>query len=137
MEISMKITVRGWSRDMGHTTIVAHDVSEMRFDKSGAHYNGSPVIFSNFPEIQILWHKNLKLTGDYLVSLALDRHEVLRLFKLTFGSDLGPRLVEEHGFTVSPALAKLILRTVKLPDLTLGDLVAMQAAASEKISTGT
>jgi hypothetical protein len=38
-------------------------------------------------------------------------------------------LVEEYGLTFSPEVAKSILKTVKLTDLTVGDLVEMNSAA--------
>jgi hypothetical protein len=46
-------------------------------------------------------------------------------------------LIERHGFTMSPEFIKAALRTVKLTDLTLGDLVAMNSApAAEETTPG-
>ncbi len=51
--------------------------------------------------------------------------DILRLFKARFGGVLNSSLIENEGFTMSPEFVKAALRTVKLTDLTLGDLAAM------------
>lgn len=40
-------------------------------------------------------------------------------------------LIDEWKFTMSPELVKQALKTIKLTELTLGDLVAMNIASAE------
>jgi hypothetical protein len=96
-------------------------------------YKGKGLFHSyNGPEVH--WGQELKMTGDYRVELKFSNRDVFQLFKAMNGTTLDVDLLDDHGFTVSPALRQRILRTVKLADLTLADLTGMNegpTAASE------
>jgi hypothetical protein len=62
--------------------------------------------------------------------LELSSDDIVHLFKSRFGSELKPWLLKE-GFTVSPELAKRILSTVKLTDVTLGQLMEMSSGSED------
>ncbi|MCG2665944.1 hypothetical protein ACFPFP_03250 [Bradyrhizobium sp. GCM10023182] len=125
----MEITVRGWSRDMGETKIANHFLPGVEYREDGTAYRDKPVMYNSGCGITVAWYQPLKLTGNYRMEVGLTRNDVMRLFKATFGSELQQSLVENHGLTFSPELVKAMLKTVKLTDLTLGDLVGMNAAA--------
>jgi hypothetical protein len=84
--------------------------------------------------VTVAWYQPLKLTGNYRMEVEFSYYDVKKLFGSTFGWVLNSSLIEEDGFTMSPEFVKAVLRTVKLTDLTLGDLVAMNSApaADEK-----
>lgn len=133
----MKITVRGWGRDMGTKIIADHELKCLSIsrDISRTVRRGDPGIFTSFGKVFVSWFQNLRLTGDYRMEIELSNDDILRLFKSKFGSELNEWLLEEEGFTVSPELTKRILRTVKLSDVTLGDLAAMNDATSNGSAT--
>jgi len=137
----MKITVRGWNRDMGETVIADHPLQavEYRYDDTRAYYN-KPVLYwqSSVAPMTVAWFQPMKLTGNYRMEIRFTRDDVMQLFKYFFlygGSQIDLDLVEEYGLTLSPELVKSILKKVKLPDLTLGDLMAMSAKKPEKPAT--
>jgi hypothetical protein len=125
----MKVTVQGWRRDMGTKELASHDLSELRISDEWVQTN-VPTIFRLQGELSVCWHQELKLTGNYRMQIQFSRSDVMRLFKSMFGSELSASLIEEHEFTISPQLKKAILRTVKLSDLTLGDVAAMIGSSS-------
>jgi len=132
----MKIKVRGWARDMGPTELVDIDVSEMSVSQDPQRYvyRNSPGLFTGFGHINIAWCQKMRQMGDYRMELELTSDDIIRLFKAKFGSELHASLLEEHGFTLSVVVTKSTQKTIKLSNITLGDLAAMQAdqAADEK-----
>jgi len=125
----MKISVRGWGRDMGETVIANHFLLTTEYNDDGTAYRDKPVLYKRGLGIIVAWFQSLKLTGNYRMQVELTKTDVMRLFKRLFGSEIQLSLVEEYGLTFSPEVAKSILKTVKLTDLTVGDLVEMNAAA--------
>jgi hypothetical protein len=95
-----------------------------------------PGIFGWRNRIFITWFQKLHLMGQYRMEVELSTNDILHLFKARFGTELRPWLLDE-GFTLSPEMAKHALKSVKLTDLTLGDLVAMNSseepATAEKL----
>jgi hypothetical protein len=73
--------------------------------------------------------------GDYRMELEFSNDDIVHLFKARFGRELREWLIDDEGFTVSPELTKRVLRTVKLSDVTLGDLAAMHADPTEASPT--
>ena len=127
----MKVTVRGWARDMGAKELAEFDLSDLRISRDGTAYRNTPVMYSRLGRVTVSWCQPMRYMGDYRMDLDFTADDVLKLFKANFGSELGASLIEEHDFTLSPELVKSILKSVKLSDLTLGDLAAMQAARVE------
>ena len=71
--------------------------------------------------------------GNFRMEMLLSGEDILRIFKARFGSELPDHFLDEgYDFTVSPALAKRVLRTIKLTDVTLGDLAEMSAQAPKE-----
>jgi hypothetical protein len=129
----MKITARGWGRNMGTNVLGDIPVSEMRLSKDQnqyLHWN-SHALFSTYPSVEVHWTQDIRLTGSYRMEIHFTRAEIVRLLKATMGTELDVDLVEQYGFTVSPELTRAILSKVKLTDLTVGDLVTMSSAASK------
>jgi hypothetical protein len=133
----MKITVRGWARDCGTTVLADHDLTtvEYKSDKSRSVWRDKPALFSPTGGVFVAWCQKFRHVGDYRMEIELTTEEVLHLFKLHFGTELEESHLDILGFTVSPELTKRILRTVKLSDVTLGDLAAMNTSAGEPPAT--
>lgn len=125
----MKISVRGWGRDMGTTTIANYSLLTTEYNDDEIAYRDKPVLYRYLGGITVAWFQSLKLTGNYRMEVELTKDDVMRLFKRLFGSEIQLGLVEKYGLTFSPEVAKSILKTVKLTDLTVGDLVEMNSAA--------
>jgi hypothetical protein len=123
----MKVTVRGWNRDMGETVIGTHFLPDAEYRDNGTAYRDEPTIYQWFGNITVAWFQPLKLTGKYRMEVQLTPDDVMKLFKCLFGGEIRPKLVERYGLTFSPEVAKSILKSIKLTDLTLGDLIAMSA----------
>lgn len=135
----MRVTARGWSRNMGTTEIADISVSDLKLkrdERKNLHW-GSSALFCSSPQygpflgVEIHWSKEMKMTGSYRMELKLTRSDILHLFRTVFGDELKVSLIEEHGFTVSPDLTKAMLKTVKLTDLTLGELLDMNDKAAK------
>jgi hypothetical protein len=131
----MKITVRGWGRDMGEKQIANHFLLTTEYKADGTVYRDTPILYKGAGNIIVAWFQRLKLTGHYRMEVQLSPTDVMTLFKCLFGSELDVKLIERYGLTFSPEATKAILRTVKLSDLTLGDLAAMGAASPEEPAT--
>ena len=133
----MKITVRGWSRDMGTKEVIDLRLAEVSLnnDRQRYIYREKPGIFTEPGRIFIAWFQQLRHMGDYRMEMELSNEDLLRLFKAKFGTELREWLVDDEGFTISAELTKRALRTVKLADVTLADLAAMSATASEEAAT--
>ena len=70
------------------------------------------------------------------MEIKFSKSDIFRLFRCMYGKELGADLIERYGFTVSEDLKKAVLKTVKLTDVTLGELVAMTGASAEgEVST--
>jgi hypothetical protein len=133
----MRITAHGWGRNMGDTVLADIDLSEKPLNKDERrtlHWTASELFWSRWgPEVH--WTQNIRMTGDYRVKVQFSNADVIRLLRASYGTVLGTDLIERHGFTISPELEKAILRKVKLTDLTLGDLIEMNAAEAEGSAT--
>lgn len=130
----MHIWARGWGRNMGKKEIAELNLPDLEVsrDQSKAIYSSKPGLFRTVTSVCVAWYQRLHFTGDYRVEVEFSRADILRLFKARFGTELDDWLIDEEGFTVSPDLTKRILRTVKLSDVTLGDLAAMNAESSDE-----
>jgi hypothetical protein len=124
----MKVSARGWGRDMGEKVLGNHFLLTMKLKTDGTTYRDEPVLYKNPGTVEVAWFQTMKLTGDYRMEVEFTRNDIMKLFKCMFGSELQQNLIEEWGLTFSPEVTKAILRTVKLSDLTLGDLAAMNTA---------
>ena len=69
------------------------------------------------------------------MEVQLSRDDIVKLFKEAFDGELRSFLIDEWKFTMSPELVKKALKTIKLTDVTLGDLVAMNSAPAEEPPT--
>lgn len=130
----MKITARGWSRNMGNTEIASIELSELGINRRSEYRSvgwNRPGLFDGMIRTFVAWGKDLRLTGSYRLEAEFSNSDILQLFKARFGSELSVSLLEEDGFTVSPEFEKAILSKVKLADVTLGDLMKMGVATSE------
>jgi hypothetical protein len=128
----MKVTVRGWARDMGEKEIGSFSVLMMDFSDSTTVYRDKPAMYipDNYHGgITVAWFQSLKLTGEYRLEAQFSRHDVMKLYKCVFGSELQLKDVEQYGLTFSDEVVQTMLKKIKLTDLTLGQLVAMNAAA--------
>jgi hypothetical protein len=134
----MKITARGWNRDMGSKELTCIDLSELEIktDESRTLWQHSPAMFLKryYLGVEVHWVQELKMTGNYRVAVHLSRSDVLQLFKAVFGTRPSANLLEQ-GFVVSDELKKAVLRTIKLTDLTLGELAAMGSQPIEQLPT--
>jgi hypothetical protein len=140
MEIKMRIYIRGWSRDMGEKELVSATSEELKISDDKERWvfrDKPPTIFRDapyskyptyYPRLHVAWHQKMQYMGDYRMAMELTRGDVLQLFKAMFGTELRAYMIEDEGFTVSEGLKNAVLKTVKLTDLTLGELAAMSAA---------
>ena len=124
----MEIKLRGWSRDMGTKTLVAHDLSQFRIsdDRNKSIRWTSPGLFARYGEITVSWGQDLKHQGSYRMDLTFTEGDIFKLFKASYGRELDVDLLEQ-GFTISEDLKKRILGEIKLADLTIGDLAKLGA----------
>jgi hypothetical protein len=137
----MKIEVRGWSRDMGTKELMECDLSETELsddEQRSVSRNSRPTIFIErllrrlyISRLHIAWHQKFQLMGNYRAEISMTRGDVLRLFKAMYGAELRAYHIEDLGFTISEDLKKAVLKTVKLTDLTLGELASMTAQDAE------
>ena len=106
----MQITVRGWGRDMGETTIIEQDLTELKLNKDErrtVYPNRPPELFRlRWSNVALHWFQKLRLTGNYRMELELSEADVLRLLKASYGTVLGADLIERYGFELSPELEK-------------------------------
>jgi hypothetical protein len=130
----MEISVRGWNRNMGTRKIADHRLSMMEVsnDPNKGVYFNQPGLFRSYGEVSVAWGYEFHLTGNYRVQVDFSRSDVLKLFKMMFGSELDVALLDAHGFTVSTDLQKRLISKMRLADLTIGDLVGLSASANEK-----
>jgi hypothetical protein len=129
----MRVTARGWNRDMGQNEIASMDLSQCSIRRDGTYsiHLHQTALNSPYSDVTVRWGKKLHLTGNYLMKLELTRDDVVQLFKASFGTELDVDLIERHGFTVSEELSRTVLGKVKLADLTLGDLAKIATASAE------
>jgi hypothetical protein len=130
----MRITARGWNRNMGSTEIANISISELPINRRDGNRHISfskPGLFDDIFRTWVAWGKNLTLGGNYRLEVEFFDSDILQLFKARFGSQLQQELLQEHGFTVSPEFEKVILSGVKLTDITLGDLMKMAGGSGE------
>jgi hypothetical protein len=91
----MRITVRGWGRDVGETEIMDGAVAD-RFLKRGKLYKGV-----DYPEdkrrtkVRILTSADLRLGGTYMLRVELSRKEIAELF---FDTHKGAMVRMIHSF---------------------------------------
>jgi len=115
---------------MGQTVIAAKELALAEYDQNGNIRSGDgnkPVLYRGYGGIVVAWFQPLRLTGNYRMEVRLSTWDVIRLFKSCFGSEITQHMVKDYGLTFSPEVVKSMLKTVKLADLTLADLFAIQA----------
>ena len=130
----MKLSARGWGRDMGPTEIMDdHSLSELGVSEEGGSFykNGTPAVFQSFFGVAVSWHRKLRLTGDYRLDLVLTYEDITMLFKAAFGEEITPSMLRRYGLKLSPELDKAALAKIKLGDLTLAELAALMKPTEE------
>jgi hypothetical protein len=129
----MRLTVRGWGRDMGESEIADYSLSELSIRDDGVVTRGKPpTLFKSWRAVRVHWYQTLRFTGAYRMQLDLTHWDIVKLFKSAFGDELTPEIITKYGFKVSSELEKAALGKVKIADLTVGELVAMIQPASER-----
>jgi hypothetical protein len=132
----MRITTRGWARDMGKRELLNFDLKDLEVERDDSRtvYRGhKPGLFPAVGRVFVAWFQNMRHMGDYRMEIEFSDDDVIALFKAKFGAELREWLIEEEGFTISRELTKRALRNVKLTDVTLADLAAMSTAGSDKV----
>ena len=136
----MRVTARGWSRNMGDNVIADIDLTEAAVTRDPTRritFGNEPTVFRTGDGVSIDWGKRVNMGGKYRWEVELTTDEIIRLFRVKVGSELDVGLLEQHGFTVSEDLQKKILGGIKLADLTIGDLARLGAASSPEASEST
>jgi hypothetical protein len=131
-EISMKVTARGWGRNMGDNVIADVDLAEASVSRDPNRrisFDKDPTVFRTGEGVNIDWGKRVNLGGRYRWEVELTTDEIIYLFRMKVGAVLDVDLLEHHGFSVSEELQKKMLSSIKLADLTIGDLAKLGAAA--------
>jgi hypothetical protein len=131
MEFTMKVTARGWSRNMGDNIIASCDLTEQIVSRDPTrriNFGNDPAVFRTSDGLSIDWGKPVNFSGKYRWEVELTTAEIIQLFRAKIGSELDVDLLEQHGFTISDDLQKRILSSIKLADLTIGDLAKLSAA---------
>lgn len=126
---------------MGTDVLADLDLKEVEItdDPNGWVWRDRPRIFKRRGEnIFLSWCQKLRHMGDYRVTLEFSDGDILRLYKARLGTELTCWELDHGGFTVSPDLVKRVLSTVKLTDVTLGQLMEMSsdfknAATADKL----
>jgi hypothetical protein len=118
---------------MGTKVIADLNLNEIAWkdDRTRAVGRDTPGVFTSFGRTFVAWFQQLRHMGEYRMEIEFSNEDILRLFKLRFGTELREWLVDDEGFTISEELTKRALRTVKLTELTLADLAAMTAISEE------
>jgi hypothetical protein len=130
----MKLSVHGWGRNMGTDELADLDLKDLEIsdDANGTVWRDRPRMFKRRHEnIFVAWCQKLRHMGDYYVKLQFSGDDILQLYKSKFGTELTCWELDHGGFTVSPDLVKRILSTVKLTDVTLGQLMEMSSASED------
>jgi hypothetical protein len=137
----MKVTARGWGRDMGETVIADVDLTEaaVRRDPDRTiSFGQDPIVFRKpIGGVSVDWGSRVTMGGKYRWEIQLNTDEIIRLFKLKLGSELDVDLLDDHGFTVSDDLKKRMIGSIKLADLTIGDLAKLSSTPAEEEETPT
>ena len=121
---------------MGETIIGDHRLLLTKYNEKGTVRRDTPALYENYQRgITVAWFQELRLTGNYRMEVQLSRDDIVQLFKWAFDGELRSFLINDWKFTLSPELVKEALKTIKLTDLTLGDLIAMNNASAEKAAT--
>lgn len=133
----MKLSMRGWSRDMGRTELMEQSLSGLDVSDDGTvKFSGPPTIYKHWNSVLVGWRQALQHNGNYRMDLELSHNDIATLFKAAFGDEITPRTLNRYGFKLSPEVDKAALARVKLSDLTLADLAAIVKPASEKKDDG-
>jgi hypothetical protein len=132
----MKIMGNGWSRDMGPTVVADFNLTELKYNYDiKITWPSEPVIYQDGRQMVVGWFRQLRMMGNYRMKIEFSNDDILCLFKLRFGDQLKEWLVDDAGFTISPELAKRALQSLKLSDITLADLAAMQEGSGGEPAT--
>ena len=125
----MYVTARGWSRNMGDNELGSIDVDELRlnYDQNKRLWFDKPQLFPTRTGVEVHWGQELHLTGKYRMEITFLRSDIVQLFKAAFGSEINATMLDACGLTLSEDVKRQVLGTVKLADLTLGDLAKMTA----------
>ena len=136
----MKISVHGWGRNMGTDVLAEINLKDLEIsdDMNGAVSRGRPKMFLRlYTDTLVAWCQKLRHMGEYYFAVELSDDDILHLYKSKFGTELTCWELDSGGFTVSPELAKRILSTIKLTDITLGQLMEMNSASKEDATADT
>jgi len=82
MELVMRMTVRGWSRNMGERTLA--DFSLDKCKKDVGIYPDQRALFKNDHVVKVIWGEQLNLGGEYFCCLSLDREDLVHLVRMFF-----------------------------------------------------
>jgi hypothetical protein len=122
----MKLSMRGWSRDMGRTDLIEQSLTDLDVSDDGTVQRaGPPTMYKHWNSVLVGWYQKLQHNGNYRVDLELSHNDIMKLFKAAFGSEITPEVMNRYGLTLSPEVDKAALSRVKLADLTLADLAAI------------
>lgn len=105
----MRVTARGWARDMGRKTLISSSLTTEHLEAAEIErYERNRVYFTvdrdvlvgprgrrrTFLTAKVAAHAELNLNGSYLIELELSRDEIARLFYLTNGDRSLPEMME-------------------------------------------
>lgn len=123
----MKLSTRGWGRDMGTRELVDLDLSGMPLNRDPHQtiWSHRPGIFRTDFRVNVAWKQELNKTGNYRMEASFTSGDVARLFRAMFGTEVDADTLERCGLTLSADLKKQVLSEIKLADLTLGDLAGL------------
>lgn len=118
----MELKARGWRRDMGATYIGNPSLISAVFSdeppEDGYFRNKTYVIKdNNEPGFEVKWHSEIRLTGDYQVTLTLNRDDIRFFFDKYFGHSLYEGRLEQLKLLLDGAGL-----TEKLGGVTVRDL---------------
>jgi hypothetical protein len=115
---------------MGHNVIGNPFLLTTEYRESGSLRRDETIIYRGGRGVVVSWSKDLRLSGSYRMDVEFGPDDIMRLFKIYFGSELQKALIERYGLTFSEEVVASILKNVKLTDVTLGDL--LKAMSPEK-----
>lgn len=101
----MRLTARGWSRDMGATCIGEADLETDALVLAGV---GAPPPNTRIDEVYVTisdaahvhWGGRIALNGQYAFDLTLEKADIAHLFVKTFGDSLTPADLRALGIDV-------------------------------------
>jgi hypothetical protein len=130
----MRVTARGWGRNMGRTVLADFELSDLVLnrDQNQTLWWGRPSLFWTATNTEVHWTAEMRMGGKYRLEIEFSELDVVRLFRGRYGTVLDVDLLDKYGLTVSEELKKRILGSVKFADLTVADLVGMNSKPSDE-----